>query len=181
MLYKCISLTQEVVPASAAVNAGEVYFQAQFVPKTDLVNTKLIKVNLFPTSDPQRAQYAELIANSKVLADQQYVKVNVAMPDFRMKDDKTGAWRPKIYSDMDVYVRLIENDEWFQGSDLPKMVREHEPKRLAERTIERLGEFLVKHTHEGAAFVEPAAVVADAAPVATDVVAPVVTAPAMPS
>ena len=141
MLYKCISLTQEVVPQNAAVNAGSTYFQAQFVPKTDLLNTKLIKVNLFPTSEAQIAQYAELVANNKVLEDQQYVKVNVAMPDFKMRDDKTGAWRPKVYSDMDVYVRLIENDEWFQGSNLPKMVREHEPKRLAERTIERLGEF----------------------------------------
>jgi len=177
MLYKCISLESAVVPATAKRNANAVYFQAQFVPKDDLVNTKLIKVNLFPTTDQQLAMYQELVDNNKVLVDQQYIKVSVDLPDFKMVDSETGAFRDKIYDSMDVYVRLINNDEWFEGSNLPKLAKEHDPKKLAIRTVERLGKFIGKSTHEVDTVDE-----VPATPVTTPVppVTPVATPPAQP-
>ena len=112
--------------------------------------------------------YQELVDNGKVLADSNYVKVTVAMPDYRMKDDKTGVWRKNkagqisIYDSMDVWVRLIENDEWFEGCGQAKMIRQDDPKKLAERTVARLGEFVAKETHEISHVEEPAAAAQDA-------------------
>lgn len=143
MRYKCISFTADVVPQTAKQNAGDTFFRGVFINAEDEYDMHSIKVNFFPTEKAHAARFQELVDTNKVPGETQFGCYHVLLPPFRMRDSKTNVFREKVYDCMDVHVRLQKGPTW----DSDKiMMPETDPKRRAEQTVGRLGEWVVGAT-----------------------------------
>ena len=164
MKYKCISLTAQTIPSTAKQNPGGTYFLAQYLPIDNDTDIRVVKVNIFPTTPEVMAIYQEKVDNNKLLMNKEFDRVYVELPDYRMKDND-GNWRPKTYNGMEVCVEMKKNMQYIEGKSAQWLPME-DPKNKAIQTIERLGQFIAKSTHEESEVVS--------APVAETAPAPVV-------
>jgi hypothetical protein len=145
MIYKCISFTSDVVPATAKQNAGDTFFRGVFINLEDEYDMKSIKVNFFPTEPAHTEKFQELVDAGKVPGNTQFGCFHVLLPNFKMRDSNTKVLRDKIYDCMDVHVRLQKNSAYVPGQT-PEFIPETDPKRRAEQTVSRLGEWVVGAT-----------------------------------